>query len=142
MYTATKASAGQNPLMRPGSGFPTASTAVQGHQFALFDVKLLGFVYRPLVMAIATQGIALVLIFQRGFLEGENVRHSAILLVNRQGAQALVHNENSANLSKSFTAEWLSLYGRATIQSRVQWRADRRIQLRHYSKTLFETVSY
>ena len=51
-------------------------TAVERHQPALLDVKLVLFDHFPFVVIIATQGTALMLFGQLGFLERNNICHS------------------------------------------------------------------
>jgi hypothetical protein len=48
----------------------TAATDVAGHQLPPFHIKPGGFIHQPFVMAVAAQGIALVLAFEWTFFEG------------------------------------------------------------------------
>lgn len=53
----------------------TTGTAVYGNQPALLDVKLLRLVHHPFMMAIAAQGIALVLFLQGRLAKRDNLSH-------------------------------------------------------------------
>jgi len=61
--------------MRHDLLFAAADAGVDGHQPALFDIELLCLIHHPLMMAMATQGIALVLILQRGPAKRNNLSH-------------------------------------------------------------------
>ena len=63
-----------------------SGAAVKGHQLALFDIKLLFLVYHPFMMTVATQGVALVLLFKRGFAKGNNLRHQLRPIPSEKGA--------------------------------------------------------
>jgi hypothetical protein len=55
--------------------FLATGTAVYRDQPALLYVELLRRIYHPFMMAIATQGIALVLFFQGRFTKRDNLSH-------------------------------------------------------------------
>ena len=64
--------------MRRNFLFTAPATAVDRHQLALLHIKLLVLVHRPFVVAVATQGIALVFFLQGRFAKGNDVSHTRI----------------------------------------------------------------
>jgi len=76
--------------MRRDFLFATADTAINRHQPALLDIKLLGFIYHPLMVAVAAQGLALVLVLQRRFAKGNDISHERYPTPSQQGAPYLL----------------------------------------------------
>ena len=57
--------------------FAASFAAIHGNQFPPFDVELLFLVHRPLVVAVAAEGPALVLLLRRRFAQRQDIGHPA-----------------------------------------------------------------
>ena len=58
-------------------GFVAATATVNGDEFALLHIKLLGLVDHPLVMPVAAERLAPVFLLQARLAEGENLSHES-----------------------------------------------------------------
>jgi hypothetical protein len=57
---------------------PTTAAGIAGHQLPQFHIKLIVLLQLPFVMAVATQGIAFVLLLEGALLEGQYVGHMLV----------------------------------------------------------------
>ena len=93
--------------------FAAATAAPYGNQLALFHVKLLVLVHHPLVMPVAAQGLALVLVLERGPAKGKDVPHARQDTVSRVRCKAASQEARRLRRAGAFIC---ALNSRCTFQ--------------------------